>query len=193
MSRGKSSHQFGKGYGQISPSEARVRPDRRISYESAPHAEGGYEGTVVCERCHAIWNRKHWHLDEKEYQQLRDDQEVGKVVCPGCEKVERQEYDGHVVLQSPLIPANLEAITGLIYNTEAHIREHNPIARIASLKVEGDTIEVLTISPFLAERIGKELRKAYDGQLEIKHPHRQPFIQVMWFREDAGHQVAQEK
>lgn len=184
MGRGKSSHQMGKGYGQISPSEARTRPDRRTTYESVPHAEGSYEGTVICGRCHAIWDRKHWHLDESEYNRLRDDVTIEHVVCPGCLKIEREEYDGHVILKSPLIPANQEAITGLIYNTEAHIREHNPIARIASLTVEGDTIEVLTISPFLAERIGKELRKAYHGELEIKHPHRQPFIQVMWYRED---------
>jgi NMD protein affecting ribosome stability and mRNA decay len=158
------------------PFTRELRPDLK-------HAPGGYTGTVVCPRCHAIWDNKHWHLNEEDYNRLRMDETIEKVVCPGCEKIERGEYDGQVTLRSSLIPENEQAILGLIHNTEDHIREHNPLARIASLQVKGDTIEVLTISPFLAERIGKELRKAYHGQLDISHPEREEFVRVTWIRE----------
>ena len=70
----------------------------------------------------------------------------------------------------------------LIENTEAHIRRHNPIARIASLTEEGDTIRVLTISCFLAERIGKELEKAYGGKLDLQRLDREDFVRVRWSR-----------
>lgn len=187
MSRQTSSHQIGTGPKGTPPSMARTRPDRRIGYRKYSELRHFEEGTVlghaVCTQCHAIWDRKHWHLNEEEYRELRSDDSVEKVVCPACVKIEREEFDGHVILQSPLIPKNEEAIVGLIYNTEQHIREHNPLARIASLTVRGDTIEVLTITPFLAERIGKELRKAYHGTVEFKHPTRQNFVRVSWYRE----------
>lgn len=188
MSRGTSSHLMGTGPKNAPPSMARTRPDRRINYRKYSelrHFEDGSvpQGQAICTQCHAIWDRKHWHLDETEYRQLRKDPEVTQMVCPGCVKIEREEFDGHVVLKSPLIPKNEEAIVGLIYNTEAHIREHNPLARIASLTVKGDTIEVLTITPFLAERIGKELRKAYHGTLNLQHPSREDFVRVSWYRE----------
>lgn len=183
MSRQRSTNRVGAYFGKSETEVARAQPNHRTFRPDVPHAEGSYEGTVICTRCHAIWDNKHWHLNEQEYATLRNDTDVGQVICPGCEKIERGEYDGHVVLKSPLIPQNEEAIVGLIKNTEAHIREHNPLARIASLQVKGDSVEVLTISPFLAERIGKELRKAYHGELEIKHSEREQFVRVTWYRE----------
>lgn len=185
MSRGKSSHQFGKGagIGQNAPNQADIRPDRRMFRPHIEHDTGKYVGKVYCSRCHAIYENKRWHLDEKVYEGLVADTSIDAVICPGCERVERQEYDGHVKLTSPLIPANQESIMGLIKNTEAYIRSHNPLARIASLTFDGETVEVLTISTFLAERIGKELRKAYDGTLEIKMNDAENFVRVTWWRE----------
>jgi hypothetical protein len=165
------------------PTDARHHPNTFHGQPKIPHATPGYEGVVYCGTCHAIWYHKHWTLDEARYKALSLDPAIKAVTCPGCEAVERGEYDGEVTLRSPLIPRNEESVLGLIYNTERHIRSHNPIARIASLKVEGDTIHVLTISTFLAERIGKELKKAYDGQLELNHPEREEFIRVTWYRE----------
>lgn len=167
-----------------SPSEARKQHYMTRNRPDEPHAEGGYKGVVYCATCHAIWDNKHWTLDEPRYQALAIDPAIQAVTCPGCERVERQEYDGEVTLTSPLIPLNEEAVLGLIYNTERHVRANNPIARIASLTISGDTIRVLTITPFLAERIGKELQKAYDGQLKLSHPERAEFIRVTWIRED---------
>lgn len=167
------------------PPEARTRPDYRQGLPHIQHDVDAFNGTVICMRCHAIWDgNKRWHLDEEEFQQLRENSEIEQVVCPGCLQIEDGRYDGQVVLTSPLIPKNEEAILGLIYNTEEQIRSNNPLARIAGLTVKGETIEVLTITPFLAERIGKELQKAYHGTLEIKQLDRARFKRVMWYRED---------
>ena len=185
---GKSSHQMGPGFSQMTPSQARARPDRRQNFRKYSELRNFEDGSVptgiaICTRCHAIWDRKHWRLDEEEYTEKLRDRTVQQMVCPGCERLERGLYDGHVILRSPLIPKNEQAIIGLIYNTEERIRANNPLARIASLTLRGDTIEVLTITPFLAERIGKELRKAYQGTVQFKHPLRQDFVQVIWYRD----------
>jgi hypothetical protein len=169
------------------PTQADQRPDFSRFRDDVPHLEGpqpgGASGPAVCTRCHAIRHHKHWHLDEATAKALLAQGDTEQVICPGCVKVERQEYDGQVVLTGAFLNAHQEEIIGLIRNTESHIREHNPIARIASVTATEDRVEVLTISPFLAERIGKEVRKAYDGELEIKHPERQEFIRVTWMRE----------
>lgn len=171
-----------------SPNQADQRPDTQRWREDTPHLEGpqpdGAAGPAVCTRCHAIRHHKHWHLDEKTAVGLIAQGDVEQLVCPGCVKVERQEWDGQVVLIGGFVQAHQDEIMGLIRNTESHIREHNPIARVGSVTATEDRLEVLTVSPFLAERIGKEVRKAYDGMLEIKHPERQEFIRVTWIRED---------
>jgi hypothetical protein len=151
-----------------------------------PHAHAGLRGTTLCERCHAIWRKKRWHLDEAEYAALADDPTASRTLCPGCVAVERQEYDGEVWLRSPLLERDRDAILGLVRHTEALLREHNPLARIALLEHSEGELRVLTISPFLAERIGKELKKAYDGDLLIEHAERERFVRVFWTREDGA-------
>ena len=151
--------------------------------EKAVRDDNPTAGSAVCTRCQAIYHHKHWHLPGQDAAATLGLGDVEATVCPGCTKVERQEYDGHVVISGEFLAAHEEEIMGLIKNTEAHIRSHNPIARIGKIEHLDDRIEVMTISPFLAERIGKELNKAYDGKLTVQHPEREDFIRVTWIRE----------
>jgi NMD protein affecting ribosome stability and mRNA decay len=182
----KSSHRMGSGKHHEPPSAARTQPETRQFPPDVPHAHAGLHGTAVCERCHAIWHKKRWHLAEAEYATLLGESATTRTICPGCVAVERQEYDGEVRLRSPLIERDQTAILGLVRHTEALLREHNPLARIASIEHEPGELHILTISPFLAERIGKELRKAYDGHLLIEHAERERFVRVFWTRDNVA-------
>jgi NMD protein affecting ribosome stability and mRNA decay len=162
---------------------AHTRPDFFADGE-VDKSTAAYHGTMVCQACHAIWQRKRWHLNEQEFTVLSGDPHTTKVTCPACTKIARQDYDGIVALRSPLIRANEADILGLIRNTETRVRERNPMARIASVKVDNDTIEVLTITTTLADHIGKELKKAYDGELESNQTDRSRFMRVMWHRDE---------
>lgn len=170
------------------PSQADRHAESRQFRPDTPHHEGpqpgGEAGQAVCVRCHAVRHQKHWHLDEQAATALLAQGEVEQVICPGCLKVEREEFDGQVVLSGAFVEAHQDEIIGLIRNTEALLRANNPMARVASVTATADRLEVLTISPFLAERIGKEVRKAYDGKLQIQHADREAFIRVTWLRED---------
>lgn len=185
MGRQNSSHQIRHGSGPAQPPNVtgKVRPDRRQDRYCGTHEEGSYKGTVVCGRCHAVWQNKRWYFDEAMYTELSQRPDVETVVCPADMQIEKEEYDGYVVLRSPLIPKNEEAVLGLIYNTEKALQANNPLARIAKLSLSGETIEVHTITPFLAQRIGKEFSKAYHGQLEMKPSDGERFIRVSWYRE----------
>ncbi len=140
-------------------------------------------GALICPRCHAISLEKRWFLDEPQYEVLKRSPTTRAVICPGCEAVEREMYDGEVVLRSPLLTANKEAALHLIRNEEARVRQDNPLARLASVQDRGDEIYVLTITPFLAQRIGKEFEKAYGGELEIQNLPQERFTRVRWTRE----------
>ena len=56
-------------------------------------------GKLYCAGCHAISLERRWFLDERQYEQLKQDPEARAVLCPGCEQAERQMYDGEVVLR----------------------------------------------------------------------------------------------
>lgn len=140
-------------------------------------------GTLICPRCHAISDIKRWYFDEARYQQLRTQPGVGVITCPGCERQDRTYYEGIVRLRSPLLLRNKRQALGMIYNTEERESRENPIARLAAVQDHGEEIAVLTTTPFLAERIGKEFKKAFDGRLRIDHLPREKFSRVWWERE----------
>jgi hypothetical protein len=157
-----------------------THPQHRVK---ADRYDNPTAGSAVCTGCQAIYHDKHWHPAGQDAALNLGLGDVPETVCPGCLKEGRQEYDGHVAIAGPFIAKHQEEIIGLIRNTEAHVRAHTPIARIAKLTQAADRIEVMTISSLLAELIGKELKKAYDGKLSVQHPEREDFIRVTWFRE----------
>ncbi|MBI2938958.1 MAG: hypothetical protein HYY04_00850 [Chloroflexi bacterium] len=139
-------------------------------------------GILVCPRCHAISEQKRWYIDEARYRELRTVPGVRFITCPGCQRIDRQLYGGEVHLRSPLLAANKEQALGLIYHEEDRARQSNPFARLASVVDRGEELEILTTTPFLAERIGKAFRKTFKGELELEHLPYEKFIRVRWSR-----------
>lgn len=178
-----SNHDMGGGTHHLPPSAARKYPATRQWPPHIPHSAHGVPGLAVCTGCHAIWNQKRWHLDESAYDRLIQDASVGRQLCPGCRQLEENRYDGEVFLESPLLLSDADAIANLVAHTEARMRGNNPFARLAVLETTGQRMHILTITPFLAERIGKEMHKAYGGHLVIEHLERERFTRVFWSRD----------
>lgn len=178
-----SNHDMGGGAHRLPPNAARKYPETRQWPPHVAHAHAGTPGTAICTGCHAIWQRKRWHLDEAAYAQMLEDATVSHEVCPACRQIEQRMYDGEVFIESPLVQTDGDAIAHLLRNTEARIRQNNPLARLAAVETRGERMHVLTITPFLAERVGKELQKAYDGHLVIEHAERERFTRVFWSRD----------
>ncbi len=139
-------------------------------------------GILICPRCHAISLRKRWFLDEERYQQLRTMPGVQYVICTGCRRIERQEYEGVVQLRSPLLVANKAQALAIIRHEEDRARETNPFSRLASVVDRGDQIDVLTTTYWLAERIGKAFHKSFKGCLELQRLPNERFVRVRWER-----------
>jgi hypothetical protein len=139
-------------------------------------------GTLICPRCHAISTIKRWFFDERRYWQLTLQPGVGVVTCPGCQRLDRRTYEGEVHLRSELLLHNKRQALGMIRNQEREAMEENPIARLANVQDHGQEIAVITTTQFLAERIGKEFKKAFDGHLRIDSHPRERFSRVYWER-----------
>lgn len=139
-------------------------------------------GTLICPRCHAISFEKRWFLDENCYQKLRMTPGVQLVICPGCQRIERQIYDGEVRLCSSLLLQNKPQALAIIQHEEDKARQTNPFSRLAAVVDRGDEIDVLTTTRWLAERIGKAFHKAFKGSLKIQHLPDERFVRVRWKR-----------
>lgn len=158
---------------------ARAWAEHRMPTPQArePKAAGG---TTVCPVCLAFLREKRWHLGTGELREMEETSAFHTALCPSCAKLECGGYDAHMTLTSPVIARQREAIQNLIDHIEQDLHQDNPLVRVASVVGAGEVIEITTITTFIAERIGKELQKAYGGQLDVKKPHGKGVLRVSW-------------
>lgn len=155
-------------------------PDIPHFDNAAPHNQG----LAVCSSCHAIYHNKHLEYNEDLYEELNKRADIPKIVCEGCDRVNREQFEGHIRIHSPLILTHGAEILHRIYSEEQRSRMVNPVARIGMIREDGESMEIWTTTAWLAKRIGRELEKAYRGDLKVSKLPRSPFIRVVWNRED---------
>lgn len=175
--------------GKTKPTEREVRRSQLGKTEDWRFPEKRLEtgedkpGHLYCPRCHAVSVEKRWFLDEKKYHEfVHHDPSAIAVLDPGCERIEKGIIEGEVTLHGSFLVNHKEEILNRINNEEKEDRENNPISRLASVEDRGEEIYILTTTQFLAERIGKEIKKAYDGELEVQSLPREKFSRVRWSR-----------
>lgn len=137
---------------------------------------------VVCPGCHALSTGKRWRLDEAAYAKLREGKTTREVFCPACEKIRDGYPSGQVTIKGTYLAEHREEILRIIANEEKRARGSNPLHRIMSLSDENGPIEITTTDEKLAQRIGRELRKACGGKVAYNWSHNNKFLRVQWER-----------
>jgi NMD protein affecting ribosome stability and mRNA decay len=136
----------------------------------------------VCPDCHAISRKKRWYLDEAEYVFLA---RTGAVLrrCPACRKIADGFPSGVVTLCGKFLQTHRDEILAIVRNEERRARETNPLERIMDIRDGGGSVEILTTDEKLAQRIGREIRKAYHGAASYKWSEDANLLRVNWTRE----------
>ncbi len=161
------------------------RERNKENYASRKNLEGteAIPGRTICPICHAISDGRLWHLDEQEYQRLRNDPSIRVELCPADERIRRQMFDGEIVLKGDWLRDHKEEVLNFVRNEEKRTRESNPMARLASVQERDDYIYILTTSQALARRIGSGLKSSFKGRLTIQRLPYETFTRVRWARD----------
>ena len=147
-----------------------------------PHLDPGE--TALCPGCHALFRHRRWFFDEDLYLEVKDRPEVHSLTCPACLKKEHGYFEGEVsVLHSPFLNNHREEIMNLIHNEEERAKGVNPLERIVAITEEKNRMIVTTTNERLAQRIGRELNKAYRGRTEYHWSEDTKLLRVTWERE----------
>lgn len=136
-------------------------------------------GVLYCKGCKAQHHDKRWYAPD-EAKQFPESMEMHETLCPGCYSVENHICNGEVVLRGPKLDAMRTTVHYLIANIEKKCWHDNPKSRILSFNDLGETIYVTTTTEWLALRIGKEVRKALKGNLNIRRFPEESFARVQW-------------
>jgi len=138
------------------------------------------KGPAICRKCKAIYSNKRWHLDEAEARKLGTSPGTQKLVCPACQKIRDDFPEGIVALQWSALRDHEVEIRGLIANVEARAISVNPLERVMKIVRRRKDLEVQTTNDRLAQRIGRELVRAYKGKVTYHWAHRDMLVRVAW-------------
>ena len=141
----------------------------------------------ICPKCRAIYRNKRWVIDGKEFAALtRKGAGTGIAWrrCPACRKIEDGFPSGLVTLSGGYLRDHREDILNLIRNEEKRAMGFNPLERIIRMEDKGEGLEIATTDEKLAQRIGREVRKACQGTVEYKWSEDSKLLRVNWAREE---------
>jgi len=138
------------------------------------------KGPAICRKCQAIYANKRWHIDGAEARKLAASSRTQKLVCPACQKIRDDYPEGIVTLQWSTLRDHEAEIRGLIANVEARAVSVNPLERVMKIVRQRKDLEVQTTNDRLAQRIGRELVRAYKGKVTCHWAHRDMLARVAW-------------
>lgn len=159
------------------PVQARI--DNEEDYDPYLNESPPPTDPVRCPSCGNIYYKKTWHRwDQIEL----DDETLGTHTCPGCRKVEDGYFLGELTVKGKFLKQHHDEISHLIQNEIYRTQEDNPLSKVVEVDVEGDAVKFKLTNRKLGERIGRELKKAYQGEFEKEWSDR--ITRVTWSRDD---------
>jgi len=164
---------------------SRFEPASRKNVDRTRDSYNPRKGPIavgVCPECHAISRKKRWYLNETEYVSLA---RSGAVLrrCPACRKIADGFPSGVVTLRGTFLQTHRDEILAIVRNEERRARETNPLERIMEIRDGSEGVEILTTDEKLAQRIGREIRKAYHGAASYKWSEDANLLRVNWSRD----------
>jgi NMD protein affecting ribosome stability and mRNA decay len=138
----------------------------------------------VCPRCGAIHDGHRWIAEpDKEALSKIAGSKVKKKTCPGCRRIEKGQVEGVVKLRGDFFVEHREEIKNVIDRVEKNRHGRNVMSQIIDSREDNGEMVIETCDGHLAERIGKELHKAFKGNLDMKWQEKDRFVRVLWERD----------
>lgn len=137
-------------------------------------------GNLICKQCRASYHDKHWYSEDQSLKRGFA-QDTTETLCPGCDRVEKQICNGTVIIEGPELEKIREELLRVVDRVAHECWLDNPTSRMFDLTENDGKIEFKTTTEWLATRIGKSLKKTYNGVLEIKRSPEKDLVRIHWF------------
>jgi len=144
----------------------------------------GWPEPTVCPICGAVYQKKHWSIDEKLLLEIKKKGKVNSNKCPACRKIEDGFAMGVMDLTGDFVTEHVSDIVNTIRSEERRAMEKNPLERIIKLEREkGGSLHVETTTDSLALRIARLLNRAYKGDTKFDFHYGDKSVDIKWHRE----------
>jgi len=130
---------------------------------------------TVCANCGAIFTNGRWSWGEAT-------SKAHEVICPVCQRATDGYPAGFLEIKGIFFGQHRKEILNLIRNEEKLEKTQRPMERIIKIAKGDNCTKVTTTGVHVAQRIGKALAHAYQGDLTIKYGDGESSVRVYWAR-----------
>ena len=157
---------------------------RKVQFYEDPYlAVMPPDEVAVCRECRSVYAGKRWQLESQAAEDLARARQVVDTLCPACQKTRDRIPGGVVSLSGSFVSAHEQEILNLVNHENEEAMRINPLERIIDIERSGDGLTILTTNEKLAQRIGRAVHKAYDGDVEYKWSRGDKLVRVNWHRD----------
>jgi NMD protein affecting ribosome stability and mRNA decay len=164
-----------------------IRKQQSEPRHMSPQEVAAPEGEYYCPRCRAVWSKKAWRNDDRRFVELEKHPDLARQ-CPACKRELHDLPEGIVTLSGlDGWPKERRAeLLGLVANVGERARKRDPMDRIMKVQDRGTEVLIHTTENQLAVAIGKEVKRAFSGDLNIDFGNRDSDIaRVIWIAKPA--------
>lgn len=161
-----------------------TRIRRNIANFGDPYlTDESFEENTVCSECGSVVIGNRWYLKNQADQHKPSTHDIHYTVCPACKKIHDKAPGGIVHLSGLFLREHKDDILNLVRNESDRAMTINPLERIIDIETEDSTLAILTTNERLAQRLGKALNRAYDGNISYKWSTDNKLVRVDWHRD----------
>lgn len=132
-----------------------------------------------CRVCGAVLHRGRWTWSPPP-----DIGPAVAVTCPACRRIADDFPAGVLFITGGFAATHRDDILSVVRAEERLETAEHPLHRVISLFDERDGVTITTTDVHLPRRIGEALRRAYEGDLEIRYGRDDETVRITWRRDD---------
>ncbi|MBT9169535.1 MAG: hypothetical protein DDT19_02895 [Syntrophomonadaceae bacterium] len=129
----------------------------------------GKSGLVICEKCDAVYYKKFWHRNLRDYKDLKENLAVKFSLCPACEMIKNRQFEGEIIIKN--IPVKIkDDLINLAKAFSKRAFERDPMDRLIAVKETKEGIIITTTENQLAVKLAKKIKETFKrAELKITY------------------------
>lgn len=137
----------------------------------------------ICHECQAVSTAKRWYYNDAVRDKCQQSPgETDYTLCPGCTGIHGRLIGGFIDLKGEWDEGQKRDLLHLIEHVSRYSQRRNPANRIIALVERPGALYLETTTNWLAEHIGKEVHKAFPGELTLQWPKGDAVVRVYYER-----------
>ena len=146
------------------PYNVNLPKSKRSEQEFAAH-----KGIVLCSDCGAAYFKKRWvHGLEKINTAGKTDLPVSNGICPACQMIKNQQYEGRIMIKN-FPDGQAQELEGLVRGFGERAFDRDPMDRIIEIDKSGSTWRITTTENELANKLAHKIKNQFKNAKSRTH------------------------